>query len=310
MLILIKIQRNGAIMILAVLAAGMGSRYGGLKQIDPVGASGEFIIDFSVKDAADAGFDTVVFIIKPEHRQAFEDTLGKRIKGIKVEYAYQVLEDIPADCFIPEGREKPWGTGHALYSAREFLTDSFAVINADDFYGKKSFEIVADFLKTAKAGEYCMAGYRLNNTVTENGSVSRGVCIEDENGYLTSITERTKIVANGGYPVYLDSGEPVSLSPDTVVSMNLFGFTPDFVGHLGEGFEKFLKKGFTNPLKDEYYISLPVQDLIRSGKASMKVLKTPEKWFGVTYKEDKDYVRKRIAELRKEGVYPKNLWKS
>ena len=295
-------------MILAVLAAGMGSRYGGLKQIDPVGACGEFITDFSVKDAADAGFDTAVFIIKPEHRQAFDETIGKRIKGIKVEYAYQTLEDIPEGCAIPEGRTKPWGTGHALYAAREYLKDSFAVINADDFYGKKSFKTVADFLKTAKAGEYCMAGYRLKNTVTENGSVSRGVCTEDENGFLTSITERRKIIANGGSPVYLDDGDPVALSPDTVVSMNLFGFTPDFVAHLGEGLEKFLKQGFSNPLKDEYYISMPVQELIQSGKASLKVLKTPEKWFGVTYKEDRAAVVDAISELTAAGVYKKNLW--
>ncbi len=295
-------------MILAVLAAGMGSRYGGLKQIDPVGASGEFITDFSVKDARDAGFDKAVFIIKKEHREAFEETIGKRIKGIKVEYAYQDLYDIPEGCAVPDGRVKPWGTGHALYAARDLLDDSFAVINADDFYGRTSFKIVADFLKNAKQGQYCMAGYLLKNTVTEYGSVSRGVCVEDENGYLSSITERRKIVKDGGRLVYTDDGEPVELSPDTVVSMNLFGFTADFTQHLAEGLEAFLHKDFINPLKDEYYISLPVQDLIDEKKATMKVLKTPEKWFGVTYKEDRAAVVDAIAGLVKSGVYKKNIW--
>ncbi len=295
-------------MILAVLAAGMGSRYGGLKQIDPVGASGEFITDFSVKDARDAGFDKAVFIIKKEHREAFEETIGKRIKGIKVEYAYQDLYDIPEGCAVPDGRVKPWGTGHALYAARDLLDDSFAVINADDFYGRTSFKIVADFLKNAKQGQYCMAGYLLKNTVTEYGSVSRGVCVEDENGYLSSITERRKIVKDGGRLVYTDDGEPVELSPDTVVSMNLFGFTADFTQHLAEGLEAFLHKDFINPLKDEYYISLPVQELIDEKKATMKVLKTPEKWFGVTYKEDRAAVVDAIAGLVKSGVYKKNIW--
>ena len=295
-------------MILAVLAAGMGSRYGGLKQIDPVGASGEFITDFSVKDARDAGFDKAVFIIKKEHREAFEETIGRRIKGIKVEYAYQDLYDIPEGCSVPEGRVKPWGTGHALYAARDLLDDSFAVINADDFYGRTSFKIVADFLKNAKPGQYCMAGYLLKNTVTEYGSVSRGVCREDDNEYLTTITERRKIVKDGGRLVYTDDGEPIELSPDTVVSMNLFGFTADFTQHLGEGFEAFLRKGFKDPLKDEYYISLPVQDLIDEKKATMKVLKTPEKWFGVTYKEDRAAVVDAIAELVRSGVYHRNLW--
>ena len=301
-------KERGTFMILAILAAGMGSRYGGLKQIDPVGACGEFITDFSVKDALDAGFDKVVFIIKEEHRKAFDETIGGRIKGIKVEYAYQRLDDIPDGCVIPEGRVKPWGTGHALYAARDLLDDSFAVINADDFYGKRSFAIVSDFLKNAKRGEYCMAGYRLENTVTEHGAVSRGVCTEDENGYLTTITERKKIVKTGTGLAYLDDGEPVELAPDTVVSMNLFGFTPDFAGHLGEGLEAFLKKGFKDPLKDEFYISLPVQDLITEGKASMKVLKTPEKWFGVTYHEDRAAVVEAIAKLTAAGVYKKNLW--
>ena len=295
-------------MILAVLAAGMGSRYGGLKQIDPVGASGEFIIDFSIKDALDAGFDKVVFIIKEEHREAFEETIGKRLKGVKVEYAYQNVNDVPPGCSVPEGRERPWGTGHALYAARNLLDDSFAVINSDDFYGKESFKIVAGFLKNAKKGEYCMAGYRLENTVTENGAVSRGVCVEDERGYLVSITERRKIMKNGEKLVYTDDGDPVELVRDTIVSMNLFGFTPDFVGHIEEGLVKFLHKDFEKPLKEEYYISLPLQDLINEKKASVKVLKTPEKWFGVTYKEDRAAVVEAIAGLVKAGVYKNNLW--
>ena len=180
-------------MILLIMAAGMGSRYGGMKQIDPVGQSGEFIVDYSIYDAKRAGFDKVIFVIKPEMREDFERTVGSRVRGMKIEYAYQLLDDIPEGATIPEGRVKPWGTGHAVYAARDLIDENFAVINADDFYGREAFEVVGNYLRTAKPGQYCMAGFRLDNTVTEHGSVSRGICTVDENGFLSDIVERAKI---------------------------------------------------------------------------------------------------------------------
>lgn len=287
----------------------MGSRYGGMKQIDPIGEDGEFIVDYSIFDAKRAGFDKVVFIIKPENRAAFEETVGKRITGMKVEYAYQRLDDIPDGAVIPEGREKPWGTGHAVYAARDLIDDNFAVINADDFYGRESFEVVAAYLKCAKSGQYCMAGFRLENTVTENGSVSRGICSVDENGMLNDIVERTKIEVTGNGIEYIENdGKRFPLPNDAAVSMNFWGFTPEFKDVLAKGFENFVKSEHERPLKDEYYLPTAVKEAMAAG-ASVKVLKTGSKWFGVTYREDRDQVVKSIKELTDRGEYKKGLWR-
>ena len=295
-------------MTLVIMAAGLGSRYGGMKQIDPVGEKGEFIVDYSIYDAIRAGFDKVIFIIKPEHRKDFDETIGKRLKGVKVEYAYQCLDDIPEGGIIPEGREKPWGTGHAVYAARDLINENFAVINADDFYGRESFEVVGEYLKTAKPGQYCMAGFRLDNTVTEHGSVSRGVCSVNEDGFLTDVVERTKIEVSGDKIEYIENEERFPLEPDTIVSMNFWGFTPDFKEVLAEGFEKFVKSEHGRPLKDEYYLPTAAREAMEKG-ASVKVLKTPAKWFGVTYREDREQVVNSIKELTKLGVYKKGLWR-
>lgn len=295
-------------MTLVIMAAGLGSRYGGMKQIDPVGSDGEFIVDYSIYDAVKAGFDKVIFIIKPEHRSDFDDTIGKRLKGIKVEYAYQVLDDIPEGAVIPEGRTKPWGTGHAVYAARELINENFAVINADDFYGRESFTVVGEYLKTAKPGQYCMAGFRLDNTVTEHGSVSRGICTVDENGFLSDIIERTKIEVTDHGIEYIEKEERFPLQPDVTVSMNFWGFTPDFKDVLAEGFEKFVKSEKERPLKDEYYLPKAAKEAMEK-KATVKVLKTSSKWFGVTYREDRDQVVESIKELTEKGVYKKGLWR-
>ena len=295
-------------MTLVIMAAGLGSRYGGMKQIDPVSEAGEFIVDFSIYDAIRAGFDKVIFIIKPEHRADFEDTIGKRLKGIKVEYAYQCLDDIPEGAVIPEGREKPWGTGHAVYAARELINENFAVINADDFYGRESFEVVGEYLKTAKPGQYCMAGFRLDNTVTEHGSVSRGICTVDENGFLSDVIERTKIEVTEHGIEYIEDEKRFPLSADTTVSMNFWGFTPDFKDVLAEGFEKFVKSEKARPLKDEYYLPKAAREAMDKG-ATVKVLKTSSKWFGVTYREDREQVVESIKELTEIGVYKKGLWR-
>lgn len=288
----------------------MGSRYGGMKQIDPVGRSGEFIVDYSIYDAKRAGFDKVVFVIKPEMRADFERTVGSRVRGVEVRYAYQTLDDIPAGAVIPEGRVKPWGTGHAVYAARNLIDENFAVINADDFYGRESFAVVGEYLKNAKAGQYCMAGFRLDNTVTEHGTVSRGVCEVGEDGMLTAITERTKIETGSGGIAYLENDERFPLGPDTVVSMNLWGFTPDFKDVLAAGFEKFVKNAGTssNPLKCEYYLPTAVKEAMDGG-ASVRVLKTNAKWFGVTYREDREAVVSSVRALSAKGEYPDPLWR-
>lgn len=295
-------------MTLVIMAAGLGSRYGGMKQIDPVGEEGEFIVDYSIYDAIKAGFDKVIFIIKPEHRADFEETIGKRLKGIDVEYAYQCLEDIPEGAVIPEGRTKPWGTGHAVYAARDLIKENFAVINADDFYGRESFEVVGEYLKTAKPGQYCMAGFRLDNTVTEHGSVSRGICTVDEDGYLSDIVERTKIEVSDNGIEFIENEERFPLQPDVTVSMNFWGFTPDFKDVLAEGFEKFVHEEHARPLKDEYYLPTAAKEAMDKG-ATVKVLKTSSKWFGVTYREDREQVIESIKELTELGVYKKGLWR-
>lgn len=297
-------------MTLVIMAAGLGSRYGGMKQVDPVNEAGQFIVDYSIFDAKRAGFDRVIFIIKPEHRADFEDTVGARITGMKVEYAYQTLEDIPEGASIPEGRVKPWGTGHAVYSARELLNDNFAVINADDFYGRESFEVVASYLRDAEAGRYCMAGFRLDNTVTEHGSVSRGICTVDGDGMLTDVVERTKIEVTPNGIEYIENEERYPLDPHVQVSMNFWGFTPEFKDVLAKGFKKFVMNinNSERPLKDEYYLPTAVKEAMTDG-ATVKVLKTNSKWFGVTYREDREQVVSSIKELTEKGEYKKDLWR-
>ncbi len=295
-------------MTLIVMAAGMGSRYGGLKQIDPIGPCGEFIVDYSVYDAAKAGFDKVVFVIKKENEEIFRQTVGSRIKGIEVAYAFQGLNDLPEGFVCPETRVKPWGTGHAVLCAEKEANGGFAVINADDFYGRESFELLAKHLKNAEAGSYCMVGYRVENTVTENGTVSRGVC-EVENGKLTDVVERSKIQKTENGIEYLDEdkNEWVSIAGDTPVSMNCWAFTPDFFEELKTAFTSFLKENI-NTEKKEIFLPFVVQEMMKSGRCTVDVLTTPSKWYGVTYKEDRAGVVESIKNMTLDGTYPENLW--
>lgn len=297
--------------ILVVLAAGMGSRYGGLKQIDPVGQSGEKIIDYSVYDAIDAGFERVVFIINHKIEKDFKELVGAEIeKHAEVRYAFQELTDLPAGVTIPADRQKPWGTSHAVYAARDLLDAPFAVINADDFYGREAYHQIYEFLtETAeREDEYCMIGYLVKNTVTDKGSVSRGVC-ETKDGYLTAIVERTKIESRKDGIVYIEDGQAYPLADDTVVSMNLFGFKPSIVREIQNRIVGYLNEKLpANPLKCEYFLPATVDSLLKEGKATVKVLPTREKWYGVTYHEDKAEVVAALKALAEQGKYPKSLW--
>lgn len=299
-------------MTLFILAAGMGSRYGGLKQIDPFTENGEFIIDFSIYDAIKAGFDRVVFLIKEENYEAFHETVGKRIADkIKVEYAFQKLDMFVDEKEIPEGRVKPWGTTHALLCGKELLNDPFAVINADDFYGRDAYVKVADFLKNKSTDDngYCMIGYHVGNTLTDNGSVARGVCNICD-GKLDTIVERTKIYkTEAGARFFDENDNAVDLTPETVVSMNFWGFTPSVFQGLEKDFEQFKKNISKDPLKSEALLPNAIGNMIKSGECSVEVLETTEKWFGVTYSEDKPTTVARIKELIDDGVYPNGLWK-
>ena len=300
-------------MTLVILAAGMGSRYGGLKQLDPMTENGEFIIDFSIYDAIQAGFDRVVFIIKKENYELFRETVGARVeKRIKVEYAFQDINDIPEGYSVPEGRVKPWGTTHAVLSTRDIVKDNFAVINADDFYGREMFMKVAEHLKSAKeengVNHCCMVGYVLKNTLTDNGTVSRGVCSANESGMLTNIVERTKIKHDGDMAAYLDGEEWVRIPYDTLVSMNCWGFTPGIFDYLAKDFEKFMADNSGDPLKKESLLPNTVRDMMNDGICDVRVYSTPAVWYGVTYKEDKEYVKSSIGKLIENGTYPNNLW--
>ncbi len=302
-------------MTLVILAAGMGSRYGGLKQLDPMTENGEFIIDFSIYDAILAGFDRVVFIIKEENLELFRETVGCRIeKKIRVEYAFQSFDEIPKGYQIPNGRTKPLGTGHAVYCVRNIVNDNFAVINADDYYGRDAFMILAKHLRTASAvdgvAHHCMIGFRLENTLTENGSVSRGQCDVSENGMLRTVTERTKIVRGENGVAYLaDDGESwIPLSEDTIVSMNCWGFTPDIFEGLETGLCNFLAGLDENSLKAEFYLPFSVDEQNRAGKCDVRVYPTSEIWQGVTYPEDKQRVKNAIRALVDSGLYPRKLW--
>ncbi len=299
-------------MTLVILAAGMGSRYGGLKQIDPITDNGEFIIDFSIFDAVKAGFDKVVFIIKKENYGAFSETVGARVEPyVKVEYAFQDLNDLPLGYTVPEGREKPWGTSHALLCAKNFVDDNFAVINADDFYGRDAFMKLAEHLKTHKTTDknYCMIGYVLRNTLTENGTVSRGKCVT-EKGMLNSITELTKIKTNSNDALYLnDSGEWEELSGDTIVSMNCWGLTPAIFADLENDFEAFLSSERGQSLKGECYLPGSVDTMMKNGLCDVRVYPTTASWYGVTYSEDKESVKNSLRALMQNGEYPLQLWK-
>ena len=300
-------------MTLVILAAGMGSRYGGLKQLDPMTKNGEFIIDFSIYDAIKAGFDRVVFIIKRENYELFRETVGSRVESrIKVEYAFQDLSDIPAGGSVPVGRVKPWGTTHALLATRDIVKDNFAVINADDFYGREAFYLLAEHLKDAddKGGvsHSCMIGYVLENTLTDYGTVSRGVCEVGEGGMLTEINERTKIKKDGDTAAYLDGDEWVKIPYSTTVSMNCWGFTPNIFGSLERSFSEFMAKEHTDPLKSECLLPVSVKEAMDRGECSVKVYPSRSLWYGVTYKEDKEYVKESIKRLIESGEYPEKLW--
>ena len=300
--------------VLVIMAAGMGSRYGGLKQLDPVGNHGQLIIDYSIFDARRAGFETVVFVIKPEIEADFKEAIGDRVsKVMDVKYAYQLKEDLPEGYSVPAGRTKPWGTAHAALAARNIVDGPFAVINADDYYGPEAYQEIYNYLSTHQDGdmyEYVMVGYLLKNTVTENGTVARGVCEETADHFLTQVTERTKI-EKGEPPRYTedDGATWTDLSADTIVSMNMWGFTRSFLDEALARFPAFLDKTLAeNPEKGEYFLPTVVSQLIDEGKARVKVLRSEDKWYGVTYREDKPTVVAAISEKTAAGLYPDRLW--
>lgn len=296
--------------ILVVMAAGLGSRYGGLKQIDPVGQNGEIIVDYSVYDAIQAGFDKVIFIIKKEAEKDFKDIVGNKYEGkIKVEYAFQDIKDVPAGYEIPQGREKPWGTGHAVLAARDLIDGPFAAINADDYYGREAFTKIYKFLletENTDKQHFAMVGYNIMNTLSDHGHVARGVCVTDSTNKLVEIIERTKIEKHDGEAEFtLDDTTWTKLPKDSTVSMNMWGFSQSMVAELQNHFENFFKTDVPqNPLKSEYFLPFVVNDLLEEGKADVKVLTSADKWFGVTYKEDKPIVMEALKKLGETGVYP------
>ena len=300
-------------MTLVVLAAGMGSRYGGLKQMDPITPHGEFIIDFSVYDALRAGYDKVIFVIKRENYDAFRETVGKRVESlIHVDYVFQEMT-LPAGIAVPPTRVKPFGTAHALLACKGVLQGDAAVINADDYYGVEPYRIAKEYMESTKDEDgiehYCMVGYCLGNTLTENGTVSRGICTADGNGDLVSIVERTKIRPAGDGAEFLEGENWIPLPFDSIASMNFFAFRASFLDYVEEGLRRFAEAETTNLEKDEYYLPSAVSGSVKDGKSTLKVLKTDEKWFGVTYKEDKEKVVASMRALVAAGVYPDGLFK-
>lgn len=299
---------------LIIMAAGMGSRYGGLKQIDPVGANGEIILDYSVYDAIKAGFDRVIFVIKHEIEADFKSVMqGKFEDKIEIEYAYQDINNIPEPFCVPEGRLKPWGTGHAVLSCKDMIDGPFAVINADDYYGKETFKLIYDEISNKKHCDdkynFCMVGFKAENTLTENGHVARGVCQINSAGYLTDIVERSKIARRQGKIMFTEDDETWTEIPEgSTVSMNCWGFTKDMMTELDLRFEKFLEKNKDNLSKCEYFLPFVVDDLLKEGKAKVKVLETKEKWYGVTYKADKEIVVDALKKKTQQGVYPEKMW--
>ena len=302
--------------VLVVMAAGMGSRYGGLKQIDPVGSQGEAILDYSLFDAHEAGFETAVIIIKKAIEKDFMDTVGKRLANcpMEIRYAYQEMEKLPAGYTVPQGREKPFGTSHAVLCAQEVIDGApFAVINADDYYGKDAFRVIYRYLSQAQNTDKldcCMVGYLLKNTVTDHGSVARGVCTADENGYLANIVERLQIEKYEGGIRYVENGVAQDLSPDTIVSMNMWGFTDGFLDLIRAQFPTFLDTVIpANPLKGEFLLPVSVDQLLKAGKLTVKMLQSADKWYGVTYAADKPIVVAALKEMANQGKYPDGLWK-
>lgn len=301
--------------VLVIMAAGMGSRYGGLKQIDPVDEEGHIIMDFSMYDARRAGFEKVIFIIKKENEENFKEAVGDRMaKYMDVSYAFQELANIPEGYEVPEGRVKPWGTAHAVLSCIDQIDGPFAVINADDYYGQEAFKLIYDYLASHEDDEkyrYTMVGYHLGNTVTDNGHVARGICDMNENGELVAIHERTRIEKrDGGIAFTEDDGETwTSVPADATVSMNMWGFTKSILTEIKEGFPAFLEEGLqSNPMKCEYFLPTVVSDLLGEDRATVAVLKSADKWHGVTYKEDKPVVVAAIKRMKEEGLYPVHLW--
>ncbi len=300
--------------VLVIMAAGMGSRYGGLKQIDPVDKEGHIMMEFSVYDAVQAGFEKVVFIIKKELEEEFKNVIGKRIANhIEVEYVFQDINNIPAGYTVPEDREKPWGTGHAVLCCKDIVDGPFAVLNADDYYGSNAFKLIYDYLMTTKDDEkyqYTMIGYELEKTLTDNGSVARGICELDDQNYLIDINERTQIEKTPTGPAYTEDGQTwIPIPKGTVASMNIWGFSQSIFKELEAGFIKFLNEtAQDNPLKSEFYLPILVGDLLKQDKASVYVAKSPDQWHGVTYQEDKEIVMDAISDLKKAGKYPDKLW--
>ncbi len=299
--------------ILVVMAAGMGSRYGGLKQMDPLGPDGEIIIDFSLFDAKRAGFQKVVFIIKKAISEDFIKVMDGRGEGMDIQYVYQEVDDLPAGFSVPEERVKPWGTGHAILACRHVVDAPFAVINADDYYGPEAFRLLYDQLKTAcdnDCYQYAMVGYELENTVTEHGHVARGVCTVNNVDQLENVVERTRIEKRDDGIAFTEDGETwTNLPGKTLVSMNFWGFTPSILKELKSGFVTFLET-MTAPEKAEYFLPSVVDSLIKAGKAQAKVLSTGDKWYGVTYQADRDSVKEALAQCKRDGLYPKHLWKA
>ena len=302
---------------LVIMAAGMGSRYGGLKQIDPIDEEGHIIIDFSIYDARKAGFEKVIFVIKRENEAVFREVIGNRIeKYMEVLYIYQDLNAVPEGITVPNGRTKPWGTGHAILSCQDVVEGSFAVINADDYYGRKGFQLIYNYLMTHGDDDkyrYAMVGYYIEHTLSENGTVARGICELDEQDNLIGMIERTQIKKMGSKAAYsLDTGAFWKEIPSkTMVSMNLFGFTYSIFAELKIRFTEFLENSLErNPLKCEFFIPFVVDELLQSQKAAVKVLKTEDIWYGVTYKEDKPVVATALKNMKRTGEYPNQLWES
>ncbi|MBP3494841.1 MAG: nucleotidyltransferase [Clostridia bacterium] len=300
---------------LVIMAAGIGSRFGGgIKQLEPLGPNGEVIMEYSIHDALEAGFNKVVFIIRKEMEDYFKEVVGDKISGIcEVAYAYQNIEDLPEGFKNPPERKKPWGTGQAVLSCKGIVNEPFIVINADDYYGKEAFKSIHEFLIAEKAPikkyDFCMAGFILKNTISDNGGVTRGVCKASDDGYLTDVVETGNLVKTAtGAGVQNEDGTVTALDPDTYVSMNMWGLTPEFFNVLEKGFVEFLSNPDLNRLKGEYLLPSVVGELVTSGEASVKILETNDKWFGVTYGEDKYAVKDEFLKLQREGVYPKTLY--
>ena len=301
---------------LVIMAAGMGSRFGGgIKQLEPMGPNGEIIMDYSIYDAIEAGFNKVVFVTRKDLLETFKEVIGNRIeKVIPVEYAFQEIEDVPEGFEVPAERTKPWGTGQAILACKGIVTDPFLVINADDYYGKTAFKLIHDYLvsdhKSDKKYDFCMAGFILGNTLSDNGAVTRGICVVDENEHLIGVNETSGIVKTADGAACDDAnGNQVACDPKSHVSMNMWGFTPDFLDELESGFKEFLSNIKEGDIKAEYLLPTIVDQLIKSNQANVSVLETKDKWFGVTYKEDKPVVVQSIKKLIEEGKYPEKLYK-